>query len=289
MVYTSEELEIIWIVNVICGSISVICCLFISMCFVLFSSLRGYEFRLILYITLSDMITSTMYIIPSSNNDEVCIFQGTIFSLAENLRLGLTLYMTIYLQSTLKSSEDKFKKYEKFCIFLVCLTSSILAGLPLIITSYENYDGMCWIRVNSGNYLSATLLRFGLFYIPLWMVICYNIWVYYFMIKNIKNLRSSSIVFRSFAESAVTNLWLYPCILMVCWLPDSIYVIIEVFDPEFKNLFLYCLSLGLNAGLGFFNALAYGYTPEVRDSILRFCIRKDITSPLTESSIESLN
>jgi hypothetical protein len=289
MAYTSEELEIVWIVDVICGSISVICCLFISVCFVLFSSLRGYEFRLILYITLSDMITSIMYMIPQSTNDEVCIFQGTIFSLAENLRLGLTLYMTIYLQLTLKSSEDKLKKYEKLSIFLVCIISSTFAGLPLIITSYENYDGVCWIRVNSGNYLTGTLLRFGLFYIPLWIVICYTTWVYYLMIKNIKSLRSSSIVSGSFAESAVTKLWLYPGTLIICWLPDSIYVIIEVFDPEFKNLFLYCLSLGLNAGLGFFNALAYGYTPEVRDSILRFCIRKDITSPLTESSIESLN
>jgi hypothetical protein len=289
MVYSSEEVEVIWIVQLICGSISVMCCLFISLCYVFFPYLRGYEFRLILYITLSDMITSIMYIVPSSTNDDICSFQGTILSFTENLRLSFFLHMSIYLHLTMKSYEDKFKEYEKLFIFLVFIISSILAVLPLITSSYGNANGLCWIRVNRDNYLSATLLRFGIFYIPLWIVIFYTNWVYYLMIKNIKNLRSSSIVSRNFAKSATRKLWLYPVILTVGWLPDSTYRIIEAFDTEFQNLFLSCLSLGLVAGLGFFNGLVYGLTPEVKHVLLRSCLRKNNASFITESSVERLN
>jgi hypothetical protein len=289
MVYSSEEVEVIWIVQLICGSISVMFCLFISLCYVFFPSLRGYDFRLILYITLSDLITSIMYIVPSSTNDDICSFQGTILSFTENLRLCFSLHMSLYLHFTIKSNEDKFKEYEKLFIFLVFIISSILAVLPFITSSYGNANGLCWIKVNRDNYLSSTLLRFGVFYIPLWIVIFYTNWVYYLMIKNLKNLRRTLLVSRNFAKSATRKLWLYPVILTVGWLPDSTYRIIEVFDTEFQNLFLSCLSLGLVAGLGFFNGLVYGFTPEVKHVLLRSCLRKNNASFITESSVERLN
>jgi hypothetical protein len=289
MAYNSEESEIVLIVILICGGISVICCLLVSLCYVFFPSLRGYEFRLILYMTLSDLISSIMYMIPPNSNDEICNIQGVIISFSDNLRLGFFLNMTMYLHAGQRSSEDKFKKYEKLSIILVCIISSILASIPLTKISYENSNGLCWIEVNSDNYLSGTLFRFGVFYIPLWMVICYTTWVYYLMIKNIKTLRNSSIVSGSFAKSAVTKLWLYPATLIICWLPDSIYTVIEAFDPEFTNLILNCLSLGFNAGWGFFNALAYGLTPQVSNIILRSCLRKNSTSPLLESRAEGIN
>jgi hypothetical protein len=288
MAYSSEELEVIWIVELTCGSISVICCLLISLSYAFFSSLRGYEFRLVLYITLSDMIASIMYMIPSSPNEGICSFQGVILSFAENLRLAFYLQMSINIHSTLKACEDKIKKYEKFCLIVIFITSSIFAGLPLITSSYGKADGICWIRVDNDHYLPGTLLRFGVSYIPLWMVICYNYWVYYLMMKNIKNLRRSSVFRKSFSGSAIRKLWLYPAILTICWLPSSINKIIEIFDPEFEFLFLRCLSLGLLLGIGFFNGLAYGFTPEVKDALLRSFYGKD-KDTVCESSLENLN
>jgi hypothetical protein len=289
MVYNPEEEEVIWTVELACGSISVVCCLFITVCYSLFVSLRGYEFRLILYLTLSDMIASIMYMIPPSGNDHVCSFQGTMLSFATNLRLSFSLLMTIYLHFTHKASEDKIKENENFCLLIVFIISSIFAGVPFITNSYGNADGLCWIRVNRDNYFSGTLMRFGLFYVPLWIVIIYTHWVYYLMIQKIKDLRRSSILTKSFAESTMRKLRLYPAILAIGWLPASINRIIEIFDPEFKNLYLSTISLGLIAGLGFFNALAYGFTPEVRDVLMRSCLRKDITSPLAQSSVATLN
>jgi hypothetical protein len=289
MAYSSEEVKLIWIAILICGSISVICCLFIILCYFFMKTLRGYEFRLILYITLSDMITSMMYMIPPNSNDHICSLQGTIVSFAEYFRIASSLLMSIYLHSTLNAHEEKVKEYEKFCLFVIFIISSIFTALPLITNSYGNAGGVCWIRVNKNNYLSGTLLRFGVFYIPLWIGICYTYWVYYLLVKNIKDLRRSSIVDRKYSESAIRKLWKYPMIMTISWLPDSIYRIIQVFDPEFKNVFLFCLSVGLIQSLGFFNALIYGFTSEVKDVLLRKCLRKDITSYFNENGIETFD
>jgi hypothetical protein len=131
-------------------------------------------------------------------------------------------------------------------------------------------------------YLSGTLWRFGLFYIPLWTAIFYNSWVYYCVIKSIKKLRCYSEIDERFAECAIRRLSLYPAILIIGWLPASIKRIIEIFNSEFQNLFLACLSLGFLAGLGFFNAIAYGFTPEVRDALFKSCLRRKLKGSISE-------
>lgn len=283
MAHTEEENTLIWLVQLICGSISVVCCLFICICYLLFSSLRGYEFRLIVYLTLSDMIASILYMIPPSDYYPMCSLQGAVLSLATNLRLAFSSVIAASIHFTHRGREDMFKQKERSFLFLIFIMSAIAAGLPYTTSSYGRVEGLCWITIMGDGYLSGTLWRFGLLYIPLWIAILYNSWVYYRVIKNIKKLRCSSAIDYSFADYAIRRLSLYPAILIIGWLPASIKRIIEIFHPEFQDLFLTCLSLGFLAGLGFFNAIAYGFTPEVRDALLQSCLRKEHKGCLSES------
>jgi hypothetical protein len=289
MAYTSEEERVIWIVSLVCGSISVICCLFIIMCFVLLPSLRGYEYRLILYITFADMSASIIYMVPSSSNDDICSFQGAILCFTEALRVGFTLHMSVFLHSTVRDSEDKIKKFEKLFVLTIFTTCCVLAGLPFITSSYGNVEGLCWIEVNSESYTSDNILRFLVSYIPLWVVIFYTYWVYYLIFRNMRNLCRSSLVSKSYAEGAQRKLLLYPGILTICWLPSAICRSIEFYHPGFQNIILKCLSQGIIVGLGFFNGLAYGFTPEVKAILLKLCLRRNEIDLNYESDVGRLN
>ena len=276
MVYGEKEESIIWLVKLIGGGMSAICCLSVCMCYVFYPSLRGYEFRLIFYLAFSDMIASGLYAIPPHDNISACRFQGALLNFSNNLRLACCVVISRSIHLTHKGAPDAFRKKEKIYSILILAICLLSAGLPFITDSYNKVQGFCWIDAHGDSYITGTIWRLSTFYVPLWIIIFYICYVYYKVIVGIKMLRSVTESHNHNINNAIRRLALYPAILIVGWLPISVQRCIEILDPEFTNLVFACISLGFASVIGLFHALAYGFTPEVKNALGIKCCQKRI-------------
>lgn len=267
MVYAEHEESLIWVVKLIGGSMSALCCFIVCMCYICYPSLRGYEFRLIFYLAFSDMIASGLYAIPPHDNYVACNFQGAFLNFANNLRLASCAVISRSIHLTHKGAQDTFRDKEKICSILILALCMLSAGLPFTTDNYGIVQGFCWIHINGDSYLTGTIWRLSTFYIPLWIIIIYVCYVYYRVIKEIKMLRVVTEIHNRHINNAIKRLALYPAILIIGWLPVSVQRCIEMFDPEYRNLVFACISLGFASAIGLFHALAYGITPEVKRAL----------------------
>lgn len=276
MVYGEQDEFIIWLVKLIGGSMSTLCCLSVCICYIFYPSLRGYEFRLIFYLAFSDMIASCSYAIPPHDNIPACRFQGAFLNFSNNLRLAWCAVISRSIHLTHKGAPDAFRKKEKVYSILILAICLISAGLPFITDSYKKVQGFCWINADGDSYITGTIWRLSIFYFPLWIIIGYICFVYYKVILGIKMLRSVTESHNHNINNAIKRLALYPAILIIGWLPISVQRCIEIFDPEFKNLVFACISLGFASVIGLFHGLAYGFTPEVKNALGIKCCQKRI-------------
>lgn len=116
----------------------------------------------------------------------------------------------------------------------------------------------CWISIDKDS-ARGNILRFVLFYIPLWFGVCFNIYCYYKVIKILRRVLPGSS-----DTTLVTRLRLYPLILIFCWIWSTVYEIYALSDCTVDNKFLNVTSLTFSNLIGFFNAIAYGLNANVQ-------------------------
>jgi hypothetical protein len=149
----------------------------------------------------------------------------------------------------------------------------IAAGLPFATSDYGRPIEVCWVEI--GN-ISASIWRFVLFLGPIWTMVIYNCYVYYALIKSVRRVGSQLLERNEDRiEAAVRNLWLYPAVLMVGWLPTSINTVLYYINPGYFNLYLAWIGVGFQSGIGLMNAIVYGISSEVREVICKkVCVRE---------------
>ncbi|EKX55538.1 hypothetical protein GUITHDRAFT_99314 [Guillardia theta CCMP2712] len=132
--------------------------------------------------------------------------------------------------------------------------------LPLFSKSYGYEYGACWILS------TAPVLRFVQFYIPLWIVIGYNVWNISTLIFHLRGLVLST-QDDSQANTDLQVFWrlaLYPVILIICWFFGTINRIYNSLHPDEPIFALYFLHKFFGSMQGFFNFLVYGMSTAVR-------------------------
>lgn len=273
MSFSEESMLVMWTVQLICGTLSSISCLLICIIYFCNPYLRGYEFRLVFYLCSSDLLSSILYTIPPHDNIPICHLQGFLLSLAIVLGLAFTVVIATSIHATHKGTSDRFRDNERFYLVIIFIVGLVAAVLPFTTGDYGRPLDVCWIELGS---ISGNIWKFALFLGPIWIILMYNCYVYYVMIKSIRSLRTDSLVENGdYIETAVRKLWFYPAVLVIGWLPASINTVIEYMFPGYYNLYLSCIGLGFVSGIGFMNSIVYGLNSEVREVICKkFCVRK---------------
>lgn len=162
--------------------------------------------------------------------------------------------------------------------------------LSLLTVVYtKGYDlslAWCWIyQVNNSEateYPVEIVLRLVSQYIPLFIVIVYNSYQYFRVLKYLK----LADIPNSYVKNSLTRkLKLYPIILVVCQLP-IIFVRFSSFGLTLD--WHYVAVAGAASSIhGFFNSIAYGLTYEVKAK-LKIIQRKPSNFILTEKYIEEV-
>lgn len=237
-------------------------CTFILFLYYKYNELQGPAYKLISILAIIDIFHCIAFIIPTYNEDRksiLCICQAisitaiTLASILWTSVISIFLYIGVVKK---KPYEDKILKTLLFCIFL-CL---VVAFIPPLLSGFYEFTykaGWCWIKNDN--------LRFFVLYFPLWLVIITNTGIYMVVIKHIKFASHIHPELKQLGHSMIRKLRMYPVILIISFLPVTLFRIFEYFKHDNKNEYFIIAAGTFTCLNGFFNAIVYGCTKNVRN------------------------
>ena len=277
--FSEEETDLIMVLTIIAACFSMLGALFMIVMFLGFSNLRGFAFRLILYLAISDAGSALFILIGRTDEDEsLCNFQAvglSYFGLASVLWAGViawTLFRAIVGQ------HRQVHKYELLYILGVNLYCLVMSLLPLSTDSYgHSSTGFCWVTEHEGNRDTSLAWQMLQFYLPLWLVVIFASYCYYRVYQAMKHLFNSV---ESIEEAErrermrnISRLRFFPLVIVVAWFFGTInrfYLFSHYDDP---NLTLTILHNVLGNLIGLMNSMVYGLNDQVK-ATLRHCCAK---------------
>eukprot|EP00850_Spirogloea_muscicola_P016500 SM000134S26943 [mRNA] locus=s134:202027:204822:+ [translate_table: standard] len=258
--------------NAAASSLSFAGSAFIVLCYLLFRDLRKFSFKLVFYLSLSDMLCSCFNMLGDPGNGALCYIQGYatqffwIASFLWTTTIAFTLHRTVVRHlADVEQLGPYFHAY-------VWGTSLLMTAIPFIGNDYGPAGAWCWIQNEK---MTGKVLRFLTFYIPLWSAIIFNGTVYYQVIRMLSFAtrmaaatadRQKQVEIRADMKT-LNRLGYYPLILIGSWTFGTINRIHNFIEPDRPLFWLYCLHYTTAALMGLFNSIAYGFNATVRRTL----------------------
>lgn len=241
---------------------------FIALAYLLLTSLKRFPFKVVFILSIFDLFHSIGFLIPtytSSNSSPACQAQAMILQF---FTIGSVLWTT-YIASSLyfiivRSSTFLERNLNSFLlsVLVICCISTIV---PYFNGTFGLVAGWCWIK--QGHDIDTSFYdRYLLFFVPLWILICFNVFLYFRVYLALKNVDVEERTVRSLNK----KLKFYPIILVFCFLPYTIKSILELIDDSFfiENKLAFTIIAGVcRTAVGLFNGIVYGLTKRVKNSI----------------------
>lgn len=240
--------------------LSILGALFMTIVILSFKELREFNFRMIFYLTLTDILVPIAYLFTPKINEShtICVIQaylinfGNLSSLLWTACIMFALYRLIILE---RPNSHKLEIY--FCLFSW--------GIPFIFSTafLQNFDmsgEWCWIKEND------TYLMLSLFYIPLAIVIAFNITLCLKVWNHIKRNKDSVVENHNIKVKVFTRLMSYPVILIICFTPATVHRFYKFFRLQDQES-LYITAMFGNCIYGFCNSIVFGSTKHIRKRI----------------------
>lgn len=267
-----EQTHALTSINVFASALSFAGSSFIVLCYLLFKELRKFSFQLVFYLSLSDLLFSISNLLGDPGKGFLCYVQGyttQFFSVASILwttTIAFTLHRTV-----VKHKTDVEELGPLFHLY-VWGTSLILAIIPSIGNDYGQAGAWCWVQ-NETN--AGKVVRFLIFYLPLWGAILFNGAIYFQVIRMLNYAARMAVEMSDRqrhvevkADVKALNRWgYYPLILIGSWAFGTINRIHDFVAPHEQLFWLYCLDVGTSALMGLFNSIAYGLNSSVRRTL----------------------
>eukprot|EP00239_Pterosperma_sp_CCMP1384_P012693 CAMPEP_0197867124 /NCGR_PEP_ID=MMETSP1438-20131217/44587_1 /TAXON_ID=1461541 /ORGANISM="Pterosperma sp., Strain CCMP1384" /LENGTH=444 /DNA_ID=CAMNT_0043485747 /DNA_START=252 /DNA_END=1586 /DNA_ORIENTATION=- len=261
---SDDQQDVLTSLNVVFSGASCIGSGFIIVCFIAFKDLRKFSFQLVFWLSVSDLINGLGNLFGNPEPGVLCSLQAyttQFFSIASILWTTVIAY--VLHRTVVQHCTDVANLGRKFHLY-VWITSLVATILPMFTNSYGPAGAWCWVVArNTGD----KVLRFITFFLPLWLAIPYNTWVYFHVVRM---LRYTMMVASSVSEEqraleakAVARLGYYPVILVLTWTFATLNRIQNFFSPT-PIFWLYCAHVITSSLQGFLNAIAYGLNNSVR-------------------------
>ena len=242
-------------------SLSIIGDIFMAITIISFKDLRTFNFRMIMYLTLTDLLASIAYLLTplSKNNHSLCMLQAYLmnFSSLSSLLWTSCIMVALYRLIILE------KINEKHIELIFCVISWVvpLVASAASINDYGMTGNWCWL---DGNHL---LLAFLQFYGPLVVVVVFNIFLCVVIWKQLKKNTGSELELHSTKMKVFKRMTLYPLVLIICFLPAAIHRLYEFLKINEDNSTLNMIGIAGCCLYGFANSIVYGCTRNIRKKI----------------------
>lgn len=269
--------------------LSAIVNLLIFVAYAFFKDLRNYNYRLVFYMSMSELLTCSgkdylAFMLPYRQSGTICFIQAIIlnFSCLSSVLWTSVIAFTIYRSVVLEKTDGW--KYEVYYLLYAFGIPLSLNFLPMLTDSFGEAEGWCWIDIEDSNFiqgfLGGNIWRVINYLAPLWIVMIINFYLHGESVKKIKKMIEN--IRDDFNRSVLLNrLRLYPIMLLVCHTPVSVLRIMGFFDivdnetvwiPSLLASFFLILS-------GFLNAVVYGLTDRVKKEL-----QKKLYNEVSDSS-----
>ncbi|KAK8623974.1 hypothetical protein V6N13_065333 [Hibiscus sabdariffa] len=244
-VLSIPDRRILTAVNSGASSLSFVGSGFIVLCYSLFKELRKFSFKLVFYLSLSDLLCSFFNMVGDRSKGFFCYAQG---------------YTTHF-----------------FCVASFLWKTTIAFTLHRTVvrhkTDVEDLEAI--FHFVTASHLSIMAVHFMTFYVPLWGAILYNGFTYFQVIRMLNNATRMAVVmsdqayqFDSRTDTKALNRWgYYPLILIGSWAFGTINRIHDFIEPGHEIFWLSFLDVGTAGLMGLFNSIAYGLNASVRQAI----------------------
>lgn len=266
----SDYYFVVFAVNIL----SFFSCIFIIFLYVFAKSLRNYAFKLVLCITINDLIRTICLIFPIIYYDYkyLCTIIGFIFIFSSLGSILWTLVISLTLYQVIIQHKENFEKYYSFWMAFIIIYSCILCIIPLFTDSYGLVLIVCTLKED----YFGSIYKLSSFYGTTWVATAIIIIIY-----SKINSKSKK---EEFCELSLKRLKLFPMILIFCVFPMTLVRILQMFDIFLGELqyiadVTWCLH-------GFFNSIAYGMSPAVLQYLKLSICKKKIE--LENNSFEQL-
>ncbi|XP_066927574.1 cyclic AMP receptor-like protein A [Clytia hemisphaerica] len=248
------------------SAISLIGCLFVILVIWLFRMYKYFVQRLILFLSVSAALQCVSFLIGDIYTDNfLCEFQAFIMQYFGWATLLWVVAMTVNLIMVLKGMESA--RYEKL-FHLVCWGLPLLwACLPFLHNSYGPAGVWCWIKRD------ATYLRFGTWYIPIFVTIFAMFVAYIYIVVSVfKRKERWTGTFNQEEEHdkqmlarEVKPLAAFPLIYLLSGIPTLIYRIDDAVHPHLLPSYpLLIFSVIMSPLVGAMNAIAFAVYGEIQ-------------------------
>lgn len=248
------------------SALSLIGCLFIIAIIYLFRLYKFFVQRLILCLSISAVLECVSFIMGDIYFDKsMCEFQAFIMQYFGWSTLLWVAAITVNVILAIKKIEGA--RYEKWFHVVCWILPLLWSCLPFIGNKYGPAGVWCWIKRD------ATALRFGTWYIPIFVVIFFLIGSYmYIVISVIQHNRQWSGTYNQEIEhdknmlaKEVKPLAAFPLIYLLSAIPTLIYRIDDAVHPsKLPRYELLILSSIFAPSTGAMNAIAFAFYSEIQ-------------------------
>jgi len=277
---------VIYIGMMVSLGLSALGSVFVLAVYLYFADIRSFAFKLVFYMSLMDLCHAIGFFLPPGLS-VLCQIQAAVtsyFSLASVLWTGVIAF-TLYL-AVMKDKRDVERLELRFILFANGLPFLALIP-PLAQQQYGMAEGWCWIRADGGYYVQGTIWRVVTFYLPLWAVVTFNSFVYYKIIKNVKQDAGLLGSDTELAQKLIQKLRMYPSILIFCYTVATINRVYDFIRPNDMSFWLTFCAAVIMSLCGLLNAVVYGFTDTVRVRLKHWLQGRSVHEVSTTGSINS--
>lgn len=243
---------------------------FLGGCFVVFSFLffgklrQKFAFEQVANMALADMGACVTYWMASPRDGSaLCGAQAVLQQTFEMASVLWAVVIATTLDAALRNGrESPWAKRRSLAYLFAWGTAVALAALPLATDSYGSAGAWCWIRSRPRR--ASAAWRFSIFYVPVWLAICYNGRIYArcgFVLRRLSTIADDAAA--AALRATILRLARYPAILVACWCVPTINRFQQIAAPSRPVFALYVLTVASRSMMGLLNALAFGTTATV--------------------------
>lgn len=290
------------------NSLSLLGSLFIIFSYFKFARLRKFAFKLICYLSVSDLMFSIAGFLIFNDADEVsshfCAFQGFALYYSSISTVFWTACIAYSLQSIVLRNNREIEKSEKKLLFVGYVLPIVLAMIPLITYDYgpssfitddkKRWCGIIRIMDKEGNIeVRGVILDWVCRFVPILLCFMFNAYMYFRVRRFFEGLE-----FRSDLKDIIKNkIKYFPLIPIFCWSIEIVLRILEIiymdrdkgiFNHQYIVVIDYMDSV-FEKSHGLLNALVYGFTQYVREEWKNFFRNHRNNNSLEEGNSSTLH
>ena len=298
-VYSTPVFKAVAIVRALSGSISSIASLLVILVILVFKKYLFFTQRLILYLSIASMLNglsiafqgATYY--PANEHTERYCKLAAFF---DQITLWSLLLATgsITLDIYFKVATRRENRWEVAYILSIFVLPVTFNWIPFVDNKYGLAGPWCWIKrtdSDCGVSTAGLVLRFILWYIPVYLVLFAIIIMYFVVYASIRKRRQYFGAFDPKKEQETKRMkkeiapliW-YPFLFLLLQIPPTFNRVAELTtdQPIVELWFFHALFSPLQGGL---ICVAYALDPETRARLSRCSCRSTLTQCFSSDSI----